>query len=903
MIISDDDDSENENNEGNQASAASKKNKKKEKKKAKEKEKKEKEGKKETAAELRARLMREELARIAAEKERLEREEDERIQKAEEARLAHERAEAEAEEKKRLKKEREKQKKADMKAKGLLLTEKQKRDKQRMEEMIRLREQQLGGAVVAADEKDKPKPKEKPKAKPKKKELETQESQDKTEDSKKDVESDDSTKDAWDATSSEEEDNTPEETAEAKPATAAPAVSKMTEELEDAMVASDTDSGLSEPDDKALPPQKRIQTRKQRADKKRLSTEPDKTLYRAAITCVLGHVDTGKTSLLDKLRRSNVQSGEAGGITQQIGGTNVPMENLTEMSGEQLKEQIRLGFSGVVASGIKSVEEAKLGQLPGVMFIDTPGHESFTNLRMRGSSLCDVAILVVDLMHGLEPQTIESLKILRKKGVPFIIAMNKVDRLYGWKSTSPRTDIMKSINAQNLSVQQEFKDRADHVIVELASEASLNARLYTDLTDVQLNEDYVPCVPTSAVAGDGLGTLIAQLVRLCRVLPSLADRLRFNDETQCSILEVKSVPGLGPVMDVLLVNGRLRVGSTVLVPTVEGPIEATIRELLTPQPMRELRVKSSKYTRHHRVKGATALRVVLRGDAAEKAMAGLPIQVLRHSDEAEEAKKDIQATLEAALKELNHKKSDTGVHVQASTLGALEALLAYLRTEKVPYTEVAVGPVHRRDVMKCSAMVERDPQYAVILAFDVKIETDARQLADSLGVKIFEADIIYHLTDKFSQYREEHKKRKQAELKSVAVFPCKLKILPQFIFNSRDPIVMGVKVESGRLVEGTPISTATKDKPFVDLGRVTSIELNHKQIPSARNPQEVCIKIEPGNAEGGPKMYGRHFDENDVLASRVTREGIDAVKEWFRDDMQRADWELMIELKKLYGVL
>ncbi|XP_055601880.1 eukaryotic translation initiation factor 5B-like [Uranotaenia lowii] len=202
--------------------------------------------------------------------------------------------------------------------------------------------------------------------------------------------------------------------------------------------------------------------------------------------------------------------------------------------------------------------------------------------------------------------------------------------------------------------------------------------------------------------------------------------------------------------------------------------------------------------------------------------------------------------------------------------------------------------------MKASTMLEHENQYATILAFDVKVERDAQELADSLGVKIFQADIIYHLFDKFMAYREEIKQRKREEFKTIAVFPCKLKILPQFVFNSRDPIVIGVIVEAGVVKEGTPICVPSKE--FIELGIVTSVEANHKQIETARKGQEVCIKIEPIPGET-PKMFGRHFDETDMLVSKISRQSIDACKDYFRDDLLKSDWTLMVELKKTFQIL
>ncbi|GLD67964.1 eukaryotic translation initiation factor 5B, partial [Lates japonicus] len=216
------------------------------------------------------------------------------------------------------------------------------------------------------------------------------------------------------------------------------------------------------------------------------------------------------------------------------------------------------------------------------------------------------------------------------------------------------------------------------------------------------------------------------------------------------------------------------------------------------------------------------------------------------------------------------------------------------------YAGINIGPVHKKDVMKASTMLEHDPQYAVILAFDVKVERESQEMADSLGVRIFSAEIIYHLFDAFTKYREDYKKAKQDEFKHIAVFPVKLRVLPQFIFNSRDPIVMGVSVEAGVLRQGTPLCVPSKG--FVDIGVVTSIEMNHKSVDSAKKGQEICIKIEPIPGES-PKMYGRHFEATDVIVSKITRASIDALKNWFRDEMQKSDWQLIMELKKTFEII
>lgn len=631
-------------------------------------------------------------------------------------------------------------------------------------------------------------------------------------------------------------------------------------------------SSESDSDDERTKEERMYDKAKKRIEKRRQENLKNINLdkLRAPVVCVLGHVDTGKTKILDKLRHTHVQDGEAGGITQQIGATNVPLETIVEQT-----------------KMVKNFERDSI-KIPGMLIIDTPGHESFSNLRNRGSSLCDIAILVVDIMHGLEPQTLESINLLKEKKCPFIVALNKIDRLYDWKK-SPDTDVVATLKKQKKNTKDEFDERAKAVMLEFAQQG-LNAALFYENKDPRT---FVSLVPTSAHSGDGMGNLIALLVELTQTM--LARRLAHCDELRAQVMEVKALPGMGTTIDVILINGRLREGETIIVPGVEGPIITQIRGLLLPPPLKELRVKN-QYEKHKEVNTSQGVKIL--GKDLEKALAGLPLLVAHKEDEIPVLKDDLIRELKQTLNAI--KLEEKGVYVQASTLGSLEALLEFLRTSKVPYAGINIGPVHRKDVMKASTMLEHDPQYAVILAFDVKIERDSQEMADSLGVRIFSAEIIYHLFDAFTKYREDYKKQKQEEFKHIAVFPCKLRILPQFIFNSRDPIVIGVTVEAGVLKTGTPLCVPSK--AFVEIGIVTSIEVNHKPVDTAKKGQEICIKIEPIPGES-PKMYGRHFEAVDIIVSKITRQSIDALKNWFRDEMQKSDWQLIMELKKTFEII
>ncbi|MGH0166338.1 UNVERIFIED_CONTAM: hypothetical protein FKN15_065573 [Acipenser sinensis] len=375
---------------------------------------------------------------------------------------------------------------------------------------------------------------------------------------------------------------------------------------------SDSDDGRTKEErlyDKA---KKRIE--KRRAENiKNINTEK----LRSPVICVLGHVDTGKTKILDKFDAENIK-------------------------------------------------------IPGMLIIDTPGHESFSNLRNRGSSLCDIAILVVDIMHGLEPQTLESINLLKEKKCPFIVALNKIDRLYDWKK-SPETDLVTTLKKQKKNTKDEFDERAKAVILEFAQQG-LNAALFHENKDPRT---FVSLVPTSAHTGDGMGNLIALLVELTQTM--LSKRLAHCDELRAQVMEVKALPGMGTTIDVILINGCLREGETIIVPGVEGPIITQIRGLLLPPPLKELRVKN-QYEKHKEV--CTAQGVKILGKDLEKTLAGLPLLVAHKEDEIPVLRDELIRELKQTLNSI--KLEEKGVYVQASTLGSLEALLEFLRTSKVP---------------------------------------------------------------------------------------------------------------------------------------------------------------------------------------------------------------------------
>lgn len=708
--------------------------------------------------------------------------------------------------------------------------------------------------------------------------------------------SEDDVKDSWDADSDEEGGEKSAAQENGKSAETLPSRPKANEEEEE---SSEEESSDDEEDLR----RKEALARREKAHQAALAARSKDNL-RSPICCILGHVDTGKTKLLDKIRQTNVQEGEAGGITQQIGATYFPVEAIKQKTAVINKDG-KFEF-----------------KVPGLLVIDTPGHESFSNLRSRGSSLCNIAILVVDIMHGLEPQTLESMRMLRERKTPFVVALNKIDRLYGWKKID-NNGFQESLALQTKGVQNEFRNRLEQTKLAFA-EQGFNAELFYENKSMA---KFVSLIPTSAHTGEGIPDMLKLIVQLTQ--ERMVGALMYLSEVQATVLEVKQIEGFGMTIDVILSNGILREGDRVLLCGTEGIIKTNIRALLTPERLKELRLKS-QYVHNKEVKAALGVKIV--APNLEKAIAGSRLLVAKDDDDEEDIEDELMNDLETLFSRVE--KTGRGVTVQASTLGSLEALLDFLKDCKIPVANVGIGPVSKRDVMQCGIMLEKAPDYAVMLCFDVKVEKEAAAYAEENGIKIFTADIIYHLFDQFTKHMDDLLEKKKEDSKMLAVFPCVLK--PVAVFNKTSPIVVGVDVVEGQLKLNTPIAAVKSNpttglKEIVSMGRVyvlspppsspqkkitcrdsvceycltfsqnsTSIEREHKQINVCKKGQpSVAVKIEMG---GHQPTYGRHLEEADTLYSMISRASIDCLKEFYRKDVSNDEWQLIVKLKPIFDI-
>lgn len=570
---------------------------------------------------------------------------------------------------------------------------------------------------------------------------------------------------------------------------------------------------------------------------------------RSPILCIMGHVDTGKTKLLDKIRDTNVQEGEAGGITQQIGATFIPRESL------------------IIKSKYTNIK------IPGVLTIDTPGHAAFANLRSRGSSLCDIAIVVIDILHGLEPQTIQSINMLVESNIKFVFALNKIDRLFGWVLVENRS-IKESLDENQKSIIQ-FNDRLREITTQIMT-LGLNAKLFWENDSA---EDTISICPISAKTGEGVCDLLTFVINMCQ------DNLdiTFCEELKCIIMEKTITEGIGASIDAILINGYLKKGDEISFQTSEGIMKTTIRNLLTPPPNKESRVKS-EYIHHELVKGSIGVKIV--GNNLDKAIVGSQIVF---------GNQEIEMKVETKFK-----LQDNGVTVFASTQGALEALMEFLTNEcnpSIPVFQVHIGNVMKKHITMMTINKTNKKEFSAILAFDVDIDEGVNDLAIKGGIQVFSAEIIYHLFDQFKKYREDMITQRKSTLKHKVVFPCALQILEKHIYNKKNPLVFGVLVQEGNLHVGTPIIIG---ETKLVIGRVTSIQSNSKEVDIGKTGTKVSIKIE---TDDPAITYGRHFDHKNTLYSAISRDSINILKEHFRDQVTKEDGQLLLKINKIFKII
>jgi translation initiation factor 5B len=547
---------------------------------------------------------------------------------------------------------------------------------------------------------------------------------------------------------------------------------------------------------------------------------------RTPIVAVLGHVDHGKTSLLDEIRGSAVSEGEAGAITQHIGATDIPLSTISTMAGELVTPE---DFD-----------------LPGLLFIDTPGHHSFSTLRARGGALADIAVLVVDVNDGFQPQTEEAIDILRRTGTPFVVAANKVDTTPGW-NPQDGTPIQESLAAQSDRARSMLDENLYEIIGQL-SDAGFSADLYWRVQDFQKN---IGVVPVSAMTAEGIPDLLTVLMGLSQRFMREEMAIDVFGPGEGTVLEVKDERGFGATVDTVVYDGVVRNGDTIVVGGQNDPIVTEVRALLRPRPLEEIRTEK-RFEKAAEVSAAAGVKIA--APDLDQAMAGAPVRVVRNRP-LEEVVEEVNA----ALAEIEVDTAEDGVVVKADTLGSLEAMANALEEAEVPIMRAEVGDIAPRDI--AIAETANQDEHKALLGFNVSILPNAENELESADVTLFTNDVIYQLIEDYETYVEQRKRAQQETVLDKVVRPARFRLLPDHTFRQNDPAVVGVEVLAGTLQNNRNVG-AFEGNEFDRLGTLSGIQKQGDDVDEARAGERVSIAID------GPTV-GRDIEEGDTLWSEV----------------------------------
>ena len=585
-----------------------------------------------------------------------------------------------------------------------------------------------------------------------------------------------------------------------------------------------------------------------------------KEWIRQPIVVVLGHVDHGKTTLLDKIRGTAVAAKEPGEITQHVGASIVPASVLKKIS-----EPLRKYFPRLKI------------EIPGLLFIDTPGHELFTNLRRRGGSVADIAILVVDVLEGFQPQTWESINILKERRVPFVIAANKIDKIPGWQVHYDKP-FLETIKLQDPRVVNRLEELIYRIVSQLY-EAGFISERFDRVKDFRRT---VAIVPVSAKTGEGLPELLALITGL--VQQFMKKKLVTCDEpAKGVVLEVKEEPGLGTTIDVIVYDGVLKRGDTIVVGGKGDPVVTRIRALLMPRPLQDMRAHEGRFIQVEVVTAATGVKISAPG--LDRVVAGSPIYAVPSEELVDEYMEKVREEVSSVI----IRTDNVGVVVKADTLGTLEAVVEALRREKIPVRLADVGPVSRNDVIEAAVSGKHCVEYGVVIAFNVKVLPEAKEYAISEKVRIFGHNVIYKLVEEYMEWvkklREEEKRK---ELESL-VRPGKVRILPGYIFRRSDPAIVGVEVIGGIIKPGYPLMR----KDGMRLGSIMQIRDRDNVLKEARAGQAVAISIR------GKILVGRHVDEGDIMYTDIPKEHVSKWLTKFKSELSNDE---LLVLKEIIGI-
>ena len=578
---------------------------------------------------------------------------------------------------------------------------------------------------------------------------------------------------------------------------------------------------------------------------------------RSPIVSVLGHVDHGKTTLLDYIRGSTIADKEAGGITQHIGATEIPNDTIEEICGNFIS---RLTIKDLI---------------PGLFFIDTPGHAAFTSLRKRGGALADLAVLIVDVNDGFKPQTYEALNILKMYKTPFIVVANKIDMLFGWE-THEGASFKESFNQQAPSVQQALDTKVYEIVGTLHKEGFQSERF----DRISNFASQISIIPISARSGEGIIEVLAMLLGLAQEY--LTEQLEINEDAPAkgTVLEIKEEVGLGLTIDSIIYDGVLRTNDEIALMTSSNEVLTTkIRSILRPLPLEEMRDSKKKFQKFDEVVAAAGIKIA--APNLDDVVSGSPLRVL--SD-----KENVEEEILKEIEDITISTEDEGILVKADTLGSLEAIVKLLRELEIPIREADIGDVNRRDIINSSIALNEDDAHGAIIAFNVDVNTNSQEDLENSDVKLFKGDIIYQIIEDYEAWIDEMEQAKKKAFYDAIIKPAKFMSLPKLVFHQSKPAIIGIESISGTVKQGQTV--INKNGKYV--GVIACMEDKGETLPSIPRGQRVAMAIKDA-------VVGKHFDEGDELYVDIPEKHYKFIEREFKEKLTEDEFETLYEFVEI----
>ncbi|MCD6381510.1 MAG: translation initiation factor IF-2 [Candidatus Aenigmarchaeota archaeon] len=570
---------------------------------------------------------------------------------------------------------------------------------------------------------------------------------------------------------------------------------------------------------------------------------------RAPIITVMGHIDHGKTTLLDRIRNTTVTLKEPGAITQTISSTFIPKDVILKLCADLLK---KFKFNATI---------------PGLLVIDTPGHEAFTKMRRFGGEIADIAILIIDIMEGLMPQTKESIDILKETKTPFIIAINKIDRVPGWLSKSE--SFLEDYELQSDYAKEEFEKAFYNVISQLSQEG-VNADRFDRIDDFTKT---FAAIPISAKTGEGIKELLAILTGLTEKF--LKQRLLTTDVCKGIILEVKDVKGLGRCLDCIIYDGEAHQGDWLVI-RGNPSIVTKIKALIEPNPLEDIHF-GKKFVSIKNCKAACGVRIVAHN--IENAVAGSEIRIVKTEKEAKDIANQMTYTDESL-----HKEKE-GIVLKSPTIGGLDALSNVFSEIKIK--SKSVGKITKNDIIDAS--LGEDPLFRVIINFGDEPDDEIKTLAKKEGVTIISSRIIYHLIEEYKNWRSKKENQIKREKLTGVTFPAKIRVLP-YVFRVSKPAIVGCEVIGGTIKPGYELFRVKRDGAILVIGKIKQIQSEGVNAEEAKRGEKVAVSIEGG-------VVGRNFDKGDILYTNVERKDIETLLEL--DVLDNTEKQILDEIRNV----